>query len=70
MTKIARKTRHPLLDRTLSALQGAGEARARAMFGGFGIYLDGVIVAIIARDRLFFRVDDRNRSDYQEAGSA
>lgn len=63
------KKSHPLLERTLPALQGAGEARARAMFGGFGIYLDDVIVGLIAWDSLFLRVDDRNRPDYIHAGS-
>lgn len=60
---------HKLLERALPALQAVGDARARAMFGGFGVYLDDVIVGIVARDRLFFRVDDRNRLDYQRAGS-
>ena len=40
---------HKLLERVLPALQGAGAARSRAMFGGFGIYLDDVIVGLIAR---------------------
>jgi len=60
---------HPLLDRILPPLQAAGEARGRAMFGGFGVYLDDVIVGLIIWDRLFFRVDDRNRPHYQAAGS-
>ena len=70
MAKKPVKKTHPLLDRALPALQGVGEARSRAMFGGFGLYLDDVIVGLIAWDRLFFRVDDRNRPDYQHAGSA
>ena len=61
---------HPLLDRILPPLQAAGEARGRAMFGGFGVYLDDVIVGLIIWDRLFFRVGDRNRPDYQAAGSS
>lgn len=69
MPRTSRKKGHPLLDRALPALQAAGAARARAMFGGWGIYLDDVIVAIIAWDRLFFRVDNGNRPDYQAAGS-
>jgi DNA transformation protein len=69
MARKPRKT-HKLLDRALPALQAVGAARARAMFGGFGIYLDDVIVGIIAWDRLFFRVDGRNRPDYQAAGTA
>ena len=69
MAQPKRKT-HPLLDRALPALQAAGAARARPMFSGWGIYLDDVIVGIIARDRLHFRVSDRNRPDYRAAGTA
>lgn len=61
---------HPLLERVLPGLQGVGAARSRAMFGGFGIYLDDVIIGILAWDRLFFRTDARNRPDYESAGSA
>ena len=42
---------------------------SRAMFGGYGIYKDGVIFAIIANERLYFKVDDSNRSDYEQYGS-
>jgi len=63
------KRSHPLLDRALPMLQAAGETRARAMFGGFGIYLDDVFMGIVAWNRLFFRVGDRNRPDYSRAGS-
>ena len=42
---------------------------SRAMFGGYGIYKDGVIFAIIANERLYFKVNDSNRSDYEQYGS-
>ncbi len=42
---------------------------SRAMFGGFGIYKDGKIFAIIVDDELYFKVDDSNRSDFENFGS-
>lgn len=43
---------------------------SRKMFGGYGIYLDGNIFAIITDDaELRFKVDDSNRSQYEELGS-
>ncbi len=42
---------------------------SRAMFGGHGIYKDGVVFAIIADGELYFKVDDSNRKDYEAAGS-
>jgi DNA transformation protein len=42
---------------------------SRAMFGGYGIYKDGKIFAIIAERRLYFKVGEDNRADYERAGS-
>jgi DNA transformation protein and related proteins len=41
---------------------------SRAMFGGYGLFADGVIFALIAYDTLYFKVDDGNRGDYIESG--
>jgi DNA transformation protein len=38
------------------------------MFGGVGLYLDGVFFALIANDILYFKVDDSNRKDYEAKG--
>ena len=42
---------------------------ARAMFGGFGIYKDGVIFGIIVDDELYFKVDETNRAEYEAIAS-
>lgn len=42
--------------------------QTRAMFGGVGIYSDGLFFALIAEDRLYFKVDDTNRPDFESAG--
>lgn len=42
--------------------------RSRRMFGGVGIYGDGLFFAIIADDTLYFKVDESNRPDYQVLG--
>ena len=49
-------------------LEPLGSVTARAMFGGFGIYKDGIILGIIVDSRLYFKVDDTNRADYEAAG--
>ncbi len=41
----------------------------RAMFGGFGIYKDGLIVGIIVSDELYLKVDETNQANYESAGS-
>ena len=50
----------------LSELDGV---QSRAMFGGYGIYRNGAIFAIVVDDELYFKVGPANRSEYEEAGS-
>lgn len=42
---------------------------SRAMFGGFGLYKDGVIFGILVDDEVYFKVGDSNRKKYEEAKS-
>jgi len=43
--------------------------RARAMFGGYGIYQDSLMFAIIVEDELYYKVSDLNRKDFEARGS-
>lgn len=45
-----------------------GPVRARAMFGGKGVYVDGLFVAIIDNDQLFLKADDTTRERFVAAG--
>ena len=38
------------------------------MFGGVGLYGDGTFFALIADDRLYFKVDDVNRPRFEAVG--
>lgn len=42
--------------------------RTKAMFGGVGIYSEDLFFALIAEDKLYFKVSDLNRADYESAG--
>lgn len=42
--------------------------RARKMFGGVGIYGDELFFAIMDDDRLWLKVDDTNRGDFEALG--
>ena len=53
----------------LDQLSDFGEVAWRRMFGGVGLYHDGLMFALIANDVLYFKVDDASRSDYESAGS-
>lgn len=56
-------------DEVLDRLVPLGDVNCRAMFGGYGIFADGQMFALIAGSALFFKVDDSNRAVYTEAGS-
>ena len=52
------------LDHVLELMRPAGNASARPMFGGHGIYLDGMIVALVVADVLYLKSDDETRADF------
>ena len=47
-----------------------GPVRARRMFGGVGLYTDGVMFALIADDMLYLKADGVTRDRFAAAGSA
>jgi DNA transformation protein len=52
----------------LEQLAGVKSVRARAMFGGVGLYAGDIFFGILARDALYLKVDDANRAQYEAAG--
>ncbi|MGF1608192.1 MAG: TfoX/Sxy family protein [Kiloniellales bacterium] len=56
-------------NRVVGLLMPLGPIEARAMFGGWGIYLEGVIFALISHGRLFFKVDEETKDQFAHAGS-
>jgi DNA transformation protein len=51
-------------------LEPLGKVSARAMFGGWGVYVDGTIMGIVAEGRLYLKVDALTESRFAAAGSA
>jgi DNA transformation protein and related proteins len=52
----------------LDQLGELGSVTPKSMFGGVGLYHDGIFFGILARDTLYLKVDARNLPDYQAAG--
>ena len=55
-------------ESVLQHLNQVAPVTARAMFGGYGLYTNGVMFALIAYDTLYFKVDDSNRDDFLALG--
>jgi DNA transformation protein len=52
------------LSYVLEQLAGLPRVTSRRMFGGIGLYSDGLFFGLIDNDTLFFKVNDSNRDDY------
>lgn len=59
----------PFVEYILDMLGDLGDVRSRAMFGGYGIYHDGVMIGLIASSVFYLKVDDGNRGAFEHAGS-
>lgn len=54
------------LDYVLEQLAALGALRSNRMFGGVGLYADGLFFGLIDDDTLFFKTDDTNIASYRE----
>ena len=57
-----------LAHHCVELLAPLGTARSRRMFGGHGLYLDDVFIALIIYDRLFLKADAQTRPAFEAAG--
>ena len=57
------------LAHVMELLTPTGNITSRAMFGGYGIFHEGDMFALISGDTLYFKADDSNRASYENAGS-
>src|SRR4051794_1297903 len=55
-------------DRIMGQLSPLGDITCRAMFGGYGLYWNEVIFAIVFRDRLYLKVDAQSKPDLMIRG--
>jgi DNA transformation protein len=62
-------TAQSIVRKLEASLTPLGAFRSRAMFGGRGLYLDGVFFGLIAYDKFYLKTDDQNRGDYIKAKS-
>ncbi len=58
----------PLLAHLHELLADLGAIRMRGMFGGFGIYCDGVFFGLVISGQLFLKVDAESREAFRVAG--
>jgi DNA transformation protein len=52
----------------VESLRPLGPVSARRMFGGHGIFMDGLMFGLIADGQLYLKVDEGNRAAYEAEG--
>ena len=55
------------VELAVESLRTFGPVTTRRMFGGWGIYRDGIFFALIADDTLYFKSDDESRAEFERA---
>ncbi len=61
-------SKHAFIDRVKDRFTSAEGFRSRAMFGGHGLYLGDSFFAVVDESRIYFRVTDETRPDFEAAG--
>jgi DNA transformation protein and related proteins len=56
------------VNEIVTRLTPLGPVRSRAMFGGWGLYCEGLCFALVAGTALFLKVNDDNRRDFERRG--
>lgn len=59
--------RNEFVEYIVDLLRPLGQALAKRMFGGFGIYVDGAMLAIVIDETLWLKTDDENRGAFEAA---
>ena len=58
----------PVLKESLRLLSSLGKITSRSMFGGFGIFIDGTMFALVVQDKLHLRASDETINLFKEQG--
>lgn len=56
------------VDYLLELMAAVGAISARRMFGGYGLYRDGVFFGLVADDTLYLKADDLTRGRFEAQG--
>jgi len=62
-------SRNEFVDYVLETMLHWASVNARKMFGGYGLYRDGLMFALITDDTLYFKTDKCNVAKFEQAGS-
>ena len=62
------KQQREYVEHVIDLLQFIGPVESKSMFGGFGVFLEGLMFGLVAGNELYLKVDNQNRQDYEDLG--
>jgi DNA transformation protein and related proteins len=62
-------SRNEFVDYVIELMADWATVSARKMFGGYGLYREGLMFALIVADELFLKADENNMAQFESAGS-
>ena len=60
--------RSEFVEHVIETMRSFGAVTARTMFGGWGLYRDGVFFALVFDDTLYLKADAANVADFEARG--
>ena len=58
----------PFVEHCRELLAGIGAVRSKRMFGGHGLYVDDIFLALVTAETLYLKTDDATRAAFENAG--
>jgi len=67
-TSTIRQSRHAHAQHVVDLMRDFAPVQARAMFGGFGLFRDGLMFGLLADEVLYLKVDAQSVDDFEARG--
>lgn len=58
----------PILKDSMKLFEALGTIKSRSMFGGFGLFADETMFALVVNNQLHIRADQQTSSDFETQG--
>ncbi len=68
MNNPASKVEKEFVSYVVDLMQSIGPVRAKAMFGGHGVFLDELMFALVADNILYLKVDKETETEFKDRG--
>ena len=68
MNNPASKVEKEFVSYVVDLMQSIGPVRAKAMFGGHGVFLDELMFALVADNILYLKVDKETENEFKDRG--